>query len=95
MDFAYDTRTEELRDRLLAFMDERVYPAEPVFSEQLAEAAKAGREWERPPVMAELKAEARRRGLWNLFLARNSHTENLAGVAGLLSPPAPGLLFPR
>jgi acyl-CoA dehydrogenase len=83
MDFAYDDRTEELRERLLAFMDERVYPAEPVFSEQLAEAAKTGREWERPPVMAELKAEARRRGLWNLFLARNAHTEHLAGVAGL------------
>ncbi len=30
MDFAYDARTEELRARLLAFMDEHVYPAEAV-----------------------------------------------------------------
>jgi acyl-CoA dehydrogenase len=83
MDFAYDARTEELRERLLAFMTERVYPAEPVFAEQLAEAASTGREWERPPIMADLKAEARRRGLWNLFLARGPHTEHLEGVAGL------------
>ena len=40
MDFAYDDRTEDPRERLLAFMDEQVYPAEPVFTEQ-AEAAEA------------------------------------------------------
>jgi acyl-CoA dehydrogenase len=31
MEFAYDARTEELRERLLAFMDERIYPAEPLY----------------------------------------------------------------
>src|ERR1700719_3767055 len=68
MDFAFDDRTQDLRERLLAFMDEYVYPAEPTFTEQ-AEAAEAdGRIWERLPVTAELRAEARRRGLWNLFL---------------------------
>ena len=65
MDFAYDTRTEELRGELTAFLDEHVYPAEPVHAAQVA-----GRR--RPvgaaPVLAELKAEARKRGLWNLFL---------------------------
>jgi acyl-CoA dehydrogenase len=84
MDFAYDARTEELRDRLTAFMADRVYPAEPVFAAQVAGARAAGRGWERPPVMAELKAEARRRGLWNLFVARGPHTQNLPGAsAGL------------
>ena len=34
MDFAFDSRTEELRAELLAFLDEHVYPAEPVFAEQ-------------------------------------------------------------
>ncbi len=34
MDFAFDDRTQDLRERLLAFMDEQVYPAEPVFREQ-------------------------------------------------------------
>jgi acyl-CoA dehydrogenase len=85
MDFAYDARTDELRERVTAFMAERVYPAEPVAAAQVAEARTAGRQWERPPVMAELKAEARRRGLWNLFLARGPHTEDLPGPAGGLT----------
>lgn len=65
MDFAYDHHTEELRERLLAFMDERVYPAEPAFEAQLAEREQR---WTTVPIVEELKAEARRRGLWNLFL---------------------------
>ena len=65
MDFGYDARTVELRDRLLAFMDDYVYPAEPVFAEQAADAG-----WTRPPVIEELKAQARKQGLWNLFLPR-------------------------
>jgi acyl-CoA dehydrogenase len=72
MDFAYDDRTQDLRERLLAFMDERVYPAEPMYEEQVEEAEAGGRMWERVPVTAELKAEARRRGLWNLFLTGKS-----------------------
>jgi acyl-CoA dehydrogenase len=72
MDFAYDDRTQDLRERLLAFMDEHVYPAEPVFREQVEAAEAVGRLWERVPVTAELKAEARRRGLWNLFLTGKS-----------------------
>jgi acyl-CoA dehydrogenase len=65
VDFGYDARTLDLRDRLLAFMDEHVYPAEPVFREQATRS-----QWERPPVIEELKAEARKRGLWNLFLPK-------------------------
>src|SRR6266566_7514338 len=84
MDFAYDARTEQLRDQLLAFMDSHVYPAEQVFAVQVAEAAAAGRPWERPPVIDELKAEARGRGLWNLFLAH--HPEG-AGLTNLQYAP--------
>jgi acyl-CoA dehydrogenase len=65
MEFAYDARTVELRERLEAFLTECVYPAEPVHHEQVIA---AGDPWARPPVMDELKAEARKRGLWNLFL---------------------------
>jgi acyl-CoA dehydrogenase len=65
MDFGFDARTEELRGSLAAFLDERVYPAEAVHA---AQAAEAGEAWARTPVMDELKAEARARGLWNLFL---------------------------
>jgi acyl-CoA dehydrogenase len=65
MDFAFDARTEEVRSQLLDFMDEHVYPSEEVFEEQLA-----GREnpWASVPIVEELKAEARKRGLWNFFL---------------------------
>jgi acyl-CoA dehydrogenase len=84
MDFAFDARTEDLRGQLLAFMDERVYPAEPVFAEQVAGLAAQGRIWERPPVIDELKAEARRRGLWNLFL---THNDDGAGLTNLQYAP--------
>ena len=57
-------RCEEYRERLLAFMDERVYPAEPVFEQQLLA---AGDPHHHAPVMEELKAAAKERGLWNLF----------------------------
>ena len=84
MDFAYDARTEEFRERLLSFMDTHVYPAEKVFAEQVAEAAAAGRPWERPPIIDELKGEARSRGLWNLFL---THHPQGAGLTNLQYAP--------
>jgi len=84
VDFAFDARTEELRERLLAFMDEAVYPAEPVFSAQVAEAAARGVIWQRPPVIDELKAQARARGLWNLFL---THRPEGAGLTNLQYAP--------
>ncbi|MFJ8309273.1 MULTISPECIES: acyl-CoA dehydrogenase family protein [unclassified Streptomyces] len=65
MDFAFDARTEELRTRLLAFMDDYVHPAEATAHEQRARLASP---WDTPQVVADLKAEARRQGLWNLFL---------------------------
>jgi acyl-CoA dehydrogenase len=65
MDFAYDARTDELRHKLLAFMDEYVYPAEAVAHEQHGRLASP---WDTPAVVGELKAEACRQGLWNLFL---------------------------
>jgi acyl-CoA dehydrogenase len=80
MDFAYDARTEEFRERLLSFMDTHVYPAEKVFAEQVAEAAAAGRPWERPPIIDELKAEARSRGLWNLFLTHHAQGAGLTNL---------------
>jgi acyl-CoA dehydrogenase len=67
MDFAYDDVTLSLVERLQAFMDECVYPAEPTFFRQRAEAQDP---WAPAPVLGELKAEARERGLWNLFLPR-------------------------
>ncbi len=75
MDFSLDSRTEELRADLLDFMDTHVYPAEAAFAE-----AEAGEGWERPAVMADLKREARRRGLWNLFLPHSPLGAGLSNV---------------
>jgi acyl-CoA dehydrogenase len=79
MDFGYDARTEQLRAELDAFMTEHVHPAEPVFARQVAETPA----WHRPPVVEELKAEARKRGLWNLFFAG----EGGAGLTNLQYAP--------
>lgn len=65
MDFAFSDRVEQFRAELLDFMDEYVYPAEPVFREQVNH---SGKPYFHPPVMEEPKTEARGRGLWNLFL---------------------------
>lgn len=67
MDFAFDARTEELRANLLDFLTGHVEPAEAVFHRQLA-AADDRWAWDAAPVLAELRGQARRRGLWNLFL---------------------------
>jgi acyl-CoA dehydrogenase len=67
MDFAYDTTTIELQERLSAFMEEFIYPAEDTFFRQRAEMVDR---WASPPVVEELKDAARAQGLWNLFLPR-------------------------
>jgi acyl-CoA dehydrogenase len=82
MDFRHDATTEKLRDALLAFMDEKIYPAEPVFEEQLAALGDRWA-WTQVPVLAELRAEARARGLWNLFLPG----EHGAGLTNLQYAP--------
>ncbi|MFT4084014.1 MAG: acyl-CoA dehydrogenase family protein [Nocardioides sp.] len=71
MDFAFDARSEALRERLLDFMDSHLHPAEQTFEGQLAALAEDGGDpwaWDSVPVLGELRAEARERGLWNLFL---------------------------
>ncbi|MGW0535470.1 acyl-CoA dehydrogenase family protein [Streptomyces sp. NPDC003032] len=77
MDFAFDARTEELRAKLLAFMDEYVHPAEAVADEQRAHLASP---WDTPAAVEELKAEARRQGLWNLFLPDPEHGAGLTNL---------------
>ena len=64
MDFAYSPKVQELRERVTAFMDTYVYPAEAVFERQVAE----GDRWQPTAIMEELKAKAKAEGLWNLFL---------------------------
>ncbi len=65
MDFQPSKRCIEFQERLGTFMDEHIYPAEPVYERQLRE---SGNPHHQPPVMEELKAHARTAGLWNMFL---------------------------
>ncbi|MFD6398107.1 acyl-CoA dehydrogenase family protein [Nocardia sp. NPDC060249] len=62
--FDLSDRAKKYSDDLLAFMDAHVYPAEAVYDAQMRE---SGDPHFQPPVLEELKAEAKRRGLWNLF----------------------------
>jgi acyl-CoA dehydrogenase len=78
MHFGFDDTTKQYQVRLLAFMDECVYPAEHAFHEQVGEGG-----WSPPPMLEDLKAEARARGLWNLFLPG----EHGAGLTNLQYAP--------
>ena len=76
MEFSLSARCQELQSELTKFMDDHVYPAESVCEEQLA-ADPHGH----APVIEELKAEARRRGLWNLFLPHKTEwNEGLSNI---------------
>ncbi len=77
MDFAPSPRAAEYARRLRAFLDELVFPAEPVYAEQRTKLRAAGREHALPAVVEDLKIEARSRGLWNLFLPAESGLTNL------------------
>jgi acyl-CoA dehydrogenase len=65
MDFTFSPRVEELRAQINDFMESHVYPAEPVYREQ---SRASGDTQFHPPVAEDLKVEARKRGLWNLFM---------------------------
>jgi acyl-CoA dehydrogenase len=65
VDFEFSEKTRDFRARIEAFMGELVYPNEATFHEQLGA---ADSRWSVPPIVEELKEEARSRGLWNLFL---------------------------
>ncbi|MBM3352087.1 MAG: acyl-CoA dehydrogenase [Betaproteobacteria bacterium] len=67
MDFEYGARTKELQHKLLAFMDEHIYPNEHNFYEHV----RSDKRWQPVPIIEELKPRAKAAGLWNLFLPRS------------------------
>ncbi|MET7883288.1 acyl-CoA dehydrogenase family protein [Streptomyces avermitilis] len=75
--FEMSDRAKEYQAELLEFMDSHVYPAEAVYHEQMSA---SGDPHFHPPVIEELKAEARGRGLWNLF---HPHPEWGPGLTNL------------
>jgi acyl-CoA dehydrogenase len=76
MDFSFSARCEQYRSDLLAFMDEHVYPAEAAHGAEQAEHGHT----EATPTLRSLKVEARKRGLWNLFLPDAEHGAGLSNA---------------
>jgi acyl-CoA dehydrogenase len=77
VDFNFSARTKRYLKQLGAFMDAQVLPNESVYAEQLA--ASISR-WTIPPIIEELKAKARREGLWNLFLPESEFGPGLTNL---------------
>jgi acyl-CoA dehydrogenase len=66
--FEPSDRSRALVERLTAFFDEHIYPAEARHHEEMAAFRRAGDPWQTPAVVEELKVKARAAGLWNMFL---------------------------
>ena len=71
MDFEYSPKVKEMQARLLAFMDEHIYPNEQRFFDEIAENRAKGNAWVPTKIVEELKPLARKAGLWNLFLPKS------------------------
>ena len=68
MEFTHSERSRQLQAEVTRFLDELVYPAEMDFHRQVQANREAGQPFATPEIIGELKVQARRRGLWNLFL---------------------------
>jgi acyl-CoA dehydrogenase len=75
MDFQPSARCADFKERLTAFMDEHVYPAEEVYAQQLRDGGDA---YAQPAIMEDLKVRAREAGLWNMFLPDETHGAGLS-----------------
>ena len=83
MDFDYSPKTKDLQARLLAFMDEHIYPAESAYGAELAANTAAGKRWTALTTIENLKPKAQAAGLWNLFLPVDSAAASGYEGAGL------------
>ncbi|WP_423681077.1 acyl-CoA dehydrogenase [Undibacterium sp. WLHG33] len=80
MDFQYSPKVKELQARLIAFMDEHIYPNEKVFFGEIAANRQAGDAWIPTKIVEQLKAKARAAGLWNLFLPESDQGAGLTNL---------------
>jgi acyl-CoA dehydrogenase len=67
----------EIGERVKAFLEEHIIPAEPIYHRQLDEGESR---WHTPPVMNELKEKAKKAGLWNLFLPKKHYPDSLTNL---------------
>jgi len=71
MQFEYSDKVKAMQTRLLAFMDEHIYPNEARFFQEIADNRVKGNAWIPTKIVEELKPKARAAGLWNLFLPKS------------------------
>jgi acyl-CoA dehydrogenase len=76
MDFEFSDKVKNLQQKLMAFMDEHIYPNEKTYCEQVAK----GDRWAPPPLMEELKAKGRAAGIWNWFLTESADGAGLTNL---------------
>jgi acyl-CoA dehydrogenase len=72
MEFDYSPKVKEMQARLLAFMDEHIYPNENLFHDEVEANRAKGNAWVPTQIIEQLKPKARALGLWNLFLPKSS-----------------------
>ncbi len=72
MDFEYSPKVKEMQAKLLAFMDQHIYPNEHVYYDEVAANRAQGNAWVPTKIVEQLKPKARAAGLWNLFLPQSS-----------------------
>jgi len=77
MDFEHSAKTRDYMARLTEFMAQHVYPNEKIYHEQVAV---PGQRWNLPPIMRELKAQAKAAGLWNLSMPNTEYGQGLNNV---------------
>jgi acyl-CoA dehydrogenase len=80
MNFSHSDKVRELQQRIAAFMEEFVYPAESRFQDEVARNRRDGNPWLATEVVEELKREARTAKLWNLFLPDSEHGAGLTNL---------------
>jgi acyl-CoA dehydrogenase len=72
MQFEYSDKVKDMQARLLAFMDEHIYPNEARFFKEIEENRAKGNAWIPTKIVEELKPLAQKAGLWNLFLPKSN-----------------------
>ncbi len=72
MQFEYSDKVKAMQARLLAFMDEHIYPNEARFFQEIEENRAKGNAWVPTKIVEELKPLAQQAGLWNLFLPKSN-----------------------
>ena len=80
MDFSYSDKVRDLQQRVGAFVDKFIYPAESRFHDELEKNRRGGNPWQVIRVMEELKNQARAENLWNLFLPQSEHGAGLTNL---------------